>query len=71
VEAVKGALANFQPIKRAGLPEDVAQAALWLASDDSSFVNGHALVVDGGISNGRMWTQFMMDMAPLAKAMGL
>jgi len=71
MEAVKGALANFQPIKRAGLPEDVAQAALWLASDDSSFVNGHALVVDGGISNGRMWTQFMMDMAPLAKAMGL
>ena len=42
-------LANVQPIKRAGLPEDVAKVALWLASDDSSFVSGHALVVDGGL----------------------
>lgn len=48
-----------QPIRRAGLPEDVANAALWLASDDSSFVTGHALVVDGGISAGQMWTQQM------------
>ena len=38
----------MQPLKRCGLPEDIAQAALWLASDDSSFVNGHALVVDSG-----------------------
>lgn len=69
--AIKEAFAGLQPIHRAGLPEDVAQAALWLASDESSFVTGHALVVDGGISNGRTWTQFMMDMVPLAKAMGL
>ncbi len=41
-------LANFQPIPRAGLPEDIANAALWLASDESSFVTGQAIVVDGG-----------------------
>ena len=71
VELVKAPLASFQPIKRAGLPEDIAQAALWLASDDSSFVNGHALVVDGGISGGRMWSDFFKDMGPLAAALGL
>ncbi len=57
VEIMKLALAQIQPIKRAGLPEDIAKAALWLASDDSSFVNGHALVVDGGLIGGRTWTE--------------
>ncbi|MEJ8847434.1 glucose 1-dehydrogenase [Variovorax rhizosphaerae] len=50
------ALANIQPLQRAGVPGDIANAALWLASDESSFVNGHALVVDGGITCGPMWT---------------
>jgi NAD(P)-dependent dehydrogenase (short-subunit alcohol dehydrogenase family) len=50
VEAMKVALAQSQPIKRSGLPNDIAEAALWLASDASSFVTGHALVVDGGIT---------------------
>jgi NAD(P)-dependent dehydrogenase (short-subunit alcohol dehydrogenase family) len=45
---VKDVLENFQPIKRLGLPEDIARAALRLASDESGFVNGHALVVGGG-----------------------
>jgi NAD(P)-dependent dehydrogenase (short-subunit alcohol dehydrogenase family) len=58
-EDLKRLFAKGQPIRRAGLPEDVANAALWLASDDSSFVTGHALVVDGGVSAGQMWTQQM------------
>ena len=40
---------------RAGRPEEVAAAALFLASDDASFVNGHALVVDGGFMAGRQF----------------
>jgi NAD(P)-dependent dehydrogenase (short-subunit alcohol dehydrogenase family) len=55
-ETMKVLLTAFQPIQRAGLPEDIARAALWLASDDSSFVNGHALIVDGGLIGGRMWS---------------
>lgn len=47
-EQMRIGLARAQPIPRAGLPEDIAQAALWLASDDSSFVTGQAIVVDGG-----------------------
>ncbi len=58
-EGLKRLFEKGQPIRRAGLPEDIANAALWLASDDSSFVTGHALVVDGGISAGQMWPQQM------------
>jgi len=57
VDIVKAGLGVMQPLKRCGLPEDIAQAALWLASDDSSFVNGHALVVDAGLSLGRRWPE--------------
>lgn len=43
-------LAAGQPLPRAGEPSDVAATALWLASDDSSFVTGQAIAVDGGLS---------------------
>lgn len=58
VETIKPRLAEVQPIHRSGLAEDVASAALWLAGDEASFVNGHALVVDGGLTAGRSWTDF-------------
>jgi NAD(P)-dependent dehydrogenase (short-subunit alcohol dehydrogenase family) len=38
------------PLRRPGLPEDVANAALFLASDEASFITGHNLVVDGGLT---------------------
>jgi NAD(P)-dependent dehydrogenase (short-subunit alcohol dehydrogenase family) len=44
-----------QPIPRAGLPDDIAQMALFLAGDRSTFVTGQALVVDGGVTTGVMW----------------
>jgi NAD(P)-dependent dehydrogenase (short-subunit alcohol dehydrogenase family) len=38
------------PVRRCGRPEDVASAALFLCSDDASFITGHTLVVDGGLT---------------------
>ena len=71
VPQMKGILENVQPIKRSGLPEDIAQAALWLASDDATFVNGHALVVDGGLTGGHSWSQSQFRRAALRQALGL
>lgn len=57
IDLMKVRLAEGQPIKRSGLPGDIAEAALWLASDASSFVSGHALVVDGALTTGRLWSE--------------
>jgi NAD(P)-dependent dehydrogenase (short-subunit alcohol dehydrogenase family) len=57
-----------QPIPRAGLPEDIAHAAVFLASDESSFINGHDLVIDGAITGGRNWTAQQQGLAALRKA---
>jgi len=61
------AFREAQPIRRPGHPDDIAKAALWLASDDSGFVNGHALVVDGGVSGGRMWSDYQKAIEGLEK----
>jgi NAD(P)-dependent dehydrogenase (short-subunit alcohol dehydrogenase family) len=41
-------LARATPLPRAGEPDDIAHAAVFLASDDGSFINAHDLIVDGG-----------------------
>ncbi len=46
-------MADHQPIRRAGTPDDVAQVLAWLASDASAFVTGQDIAVDGGITAGR------------------
>ena len=71
VETVKGLLAHMQPIPRAGLPEDIAKASLFLASDDSTFVNGHALVVDGGLTHGRRWSEVVALRQAFRTALGV
>ena len=50
-------LAEVLPLGRSGFPADIANAALWLASSESSFVTGETLTVDGGLIAGRRWSQ--------------
>jgi NAD(P)-dependent dehydrogenase (short-subunit alcohol dehydrogenase family) len=69
VEVVKTLFNDLQPIRRAGLPEDIANAAYWLASSEASFVTGHALVVDGGASCGVGWNPDESRFARLAAAL--
>ena len=44
------ALMDLVPYKRIGEPEDIARAAVWLASDYADYVNGISLIVDGGMT---------------------
>jgi NAD(P)-dependent dehydrogenase (short-subunit alcohol dehydrogenase family) len=44
-------LGMLNPLRRGGQSVEVAQAIAFLASEDASYVNGHALVVDGGVSS--------------------
>ena len=46
-------ITSLHALKRVGQPEEVARSVLYLASDDSSFVTGTALLVDGGLSINR------------------
>lgn len=71
VDAIAAASGGSQPIPRGGLPADIAEAALYLGSDGSSFVTGQALVVDGGITLGPSGTAGASAFAPIAVAMGI
>jgi NAD(P)-dependent dehydrogenase (short-subunit alcohol dehydrogenase family) len=48
--AVEKAMSRFHPLRRPGYPEDIANTVLWLASDESSFITGLTIPVDGGWS---------------------
>jgi len=48
VKRVTKGLNELHPMNRIGQPEEVANAVIWLCSDDSSFITGHSLVIDGG-----------------------
>jgi NAD(P)-dependent dehydrogenase (short-subunit alcohol dehydrogenase family) len=56
LDVVKEAFMTLQPIPRSGVPDDIANAAVFLASDRASFIHGHELLVDGGGTlGGQRW----------------
>jgi NAD(P)-dependent dehydrogenase (short-subunit alcohol dehydrogenase family) len=62
---------KFQPIPKAGLPNDIAEAALYLSSDASAFVSGVHLVVDGGITVGPRSAWSPDSVSPILEALGI
>jgi len=62
---------KFQPVPKAGLPNDIAEAALYLASDASAFVSGTHLVVDGGLTIGPRSAWSPDSVSPILEALGI
>jgi NAD(P)-dependent dehydrogenase (short-subunit alcohol dehydrogenase family) len=60
-----------QPVKKPGLPDDIARAALYLASDESAFVTGTHIVVDGGITIGSRHAWDPAAGSPFAQIFGM
>jgi NAD(P)-dependent dehydrogenase (short-subunit alcohol dehydrogenase family) len=58
-EQTSARFANLQATHHAGLPQDVANAALFLASDASAFITGKDVIVDGGNVGGWKWPDIM------------
>jgi NAD(P)-dependent dehydrogenase (short-subunit alcohol dehydrogenase family) len=71
LDAIAEAAKHSQPIPRGGRPRDIAEAALYLASDGAGFVTGQALVVDGGITLGPSGVSQMSVFAPIVEALGI
>ena len=53
IDAVNPGMAATQALGRMGTPDEIAAAALYLASDESAFVTGSALIIDCGWSAGK------------------
>ena len=69
VADIEGAIAAGSPFPgRAGKPNDIAHAALYLASDDAAFVSGHTLVVDG--ANWQRRAMLMPEFVPIREQLG-
>ena len=66
-EIVEPWLAGKNPMGRSGFPFDIANAVVWLANNESSFVTGHAHVVDGGFTAGVRWTQRLEEFDQLGE----
>ena len=56
-KGIKRAMAETQPLPRAGEARDIARTAAWLASDAADYVTGQAITVDGGESLGPRWSE--------------
>ncbi|HJZ45151.1 MAG TPA: SDR family oxidoreductase [Hyphomicrobiaceae bacterium] len=68
---IKEIYAKASPIPRAGIPDDIAQCVLWLASDRSTYVNATDIVVDGGVLGGRNYSQHQEGLKQVRGALGM
>jgi len=71
LDAIADAASQSQPIQRGGRPRDIAEAALYLASDGSDWMTGQALVVDGGLTLGPPGMQHLAAFAPIIQALNI
>ncbi|MDE2465903.1 MAG: SDR family oxidoreductase [Alphaproteobacteria bacterium] len=69
LDAIAAAASDSQPIRRGGRPRDIAEAALYFASDGADWVTGQALAVDGGLTLGPQGMQQMTAFAPILQAL--
>ena len=67
---IESVFAAGQPIPRAGRPVDIADAAVFLASPESSFISGTDLMIDGALLAGRAWTPQQAGLANLRTLLG-
>lgn len=70
-ETLAKLFAKAQPIPRAGMPADIAGLVAFLASDDSSFLTGQDIVVDGGLITGRAFSTAQAAYAGMRAAFGI
>ena len=71
LDAIATASNDLQPFPRGGRPRDIAEAALYLASDGAEWVTGQALVVDGGWTLGPNSDAQMAAVVPILRALGV
>jgi NAD(P)-dependent dehydrogenase (short-subunit alcohol dehydrogenase family) len=71
VAAMQDAFKAAQPMPRSGQPDDIAQAVLYLASDESTFTVGEDIVVDGGMIGGRHWSVQQEAIRNMKQAFGI
>lgn len=71
IEGTKARLAATSPLKgRAGTAEDVANAVLWLASDESGYTTGHTLTTDAGYTTGSSNPPAFAEYQPMIREAG-
>ena len=69
IHIIEEAFRDTQPLSGPIMPEEVAKAALFLASDDSRFVTGQNLFVDGGVTGGKLWRDYQKGTNSLREAL--